>query len=158
MGPEARRFRAQTVGLYCKSPFMLFGHHFVLISLKLDSAASKGRSDDCGSLRVDGLDYIPCVPGITPIERDQKQKKDQRGFCHHSTARLLCPRRLRDKFDRDRDQFCINVLNGKTVISHKMWPSFLYPEDGYNAHMIDENLLRGPFLLSVSPLYTPECF
>ncbi|KAI0282242.1 hypothetical protein BC826DRAFT_922014, partial [Russula brevipes] len=27
--------------------------------------------------------------------------------------------------------------------------SFLYPENGYNPNVIDENLLRGPFILSV---------
>jgi hypothetical protein len=128
---------------------MFFGHCFVLIFLKLDNAARKGYSDNCRSLCENCLKYIPCIPDITLLKPNQK--KDQQGFCHHSTAHLLCPWHLRDKFDRDRDQFCSNVLNGKMVISHTTWPSFPYPEDGYNPLMIDENLLHGLFLLSVSP-------
>jgi hypothetical protein len=116
--------------------------------LKLDINASKGRSDDCGSLRETGLKYIPRMPGIPQLEPNAK--KDQRGFRHYSTARLLCPRHLRDKFDEDKDKFCTSVQNGTQLITHKSWPLFLYPEDGYDPDEIDKNLLRGPFLLAVS--------
>jgi hypothetical protein len=77
-------------------------------------------------------------------------RKDQRGFFHPSSARLLCPRSLRDDFDINMEDFCRDVQNGTIIISHDDWPTFLYPEDDYNADAIDENLLRGPFLLSVS--------
>lgn len=116
--------------------------------MKLDQIGTKGRSDDCGSLRENGIKYIPDIAGIAPLQ--PRTKKDQRGFTHHSTARLLCPRSLRDDFDKDRDGFCRDVENGTIIISHDDWPSFLYPEDDYNPDSIDENLLRGPFLLSVS--------
>lgn len=127
---------------------MLSDFRFMLTVRQLDKTASKGRSDDCGSLRDNGLKYIPHIPGIHQLEPNAK--KEQRGFRHHSTARLLCPRRLRDRFDEDRDKFCINVQNGTQPITHKSWPSFLYPEDGYDPNEIDKNLLRGPFLLAVS--------
>ena len=129
---------------------------FCLSSPKLDKAASKGRSDDCGSLRDNGIRYIPHIPGIPQLE--PSAKKDQRGFHHHSTARLLCPRRLRDKFDEDKDKFCASVQNGTQIITHKSWPSFLYPEDGYDPNEIDKNLLRGPFLLAVSWARSPKLF
>jgi hypothetical protein len=88
------------------------------------------------------------MPGIPQLEPNAK--KDQRGFRHYSTARLLCPRHLRDKFDEDKDKFCTSVQNGMQLITHKSWPLFLYPEDGYDPDEIDKNLLRGPFLLAVS--------
>ena len=46
-------------------------------------------------------------------------------------------------------RFCLDVGDGATIITADDWPSFLYPEDGYDPEAIDENLLRGPFLLSV---------
>ena len=126
----------------------------------------KGRSDDCATLREDAISYIRPVKDVAGVEDvpevDRKAKKDARGFRHHSsdsTARLLCPRHLRDKFDEDREKFCRDVENGKRVIIHDDWPAFLlltimtlYPEDasGYNPDAIDKGLLRGPFLVSVS--------
>ena len=48
------------------------------------------------------------------------------------------------------DGFCRDVQNGAILISHDDWPSFLYPQEDYDPDAIDTNLLRGPFLLSVS--------
>jgi hypothetical protein len=45
----------------------------------------------------------------------------------------------------DREGFCLNVQNDTRVIWNDDWPSYLYPEDGYNPDAIDNNLLRGPF-------------
>ena len=59
---------------------------------KLDHMSSRGRSNDCGSLYDNGLKYIPHVEGIPELE--PYVKKERRGFCHHSTARLLCPHHL----------------------------------------------------------------
>ena len=81
---------------------------------------------------------------------NRKANKETRGFSHHATARLLCPRRLRDKFDKDQEQFCRDVQNGDCTVTHNEWPSLLYPEDDYNPHVIDEKLLQSPFLVSVS--------
>jgi len=82
-------------------------------------------------------------------EVDRKAKKDTRGFCHPATARLLCPRFLRDELDNDREKFSRDVQNGNRIIIHDDWPSFLYPEDGFDPDAIDGGLLRGPFLVSV---------
>jgi hypothetical protein len=114
----------------------------------LDQAASKGRSDDCGTLREAAIGYIPPVEGIPTLDR--KANKELRGFCHHATARMLCPRSMRDEFDKDWEKFSRDVQNGKLLITEDGLPSFLYPETAYNSDALDENLLRGPFLLSVS--------
>jgi hypothetical protein len=76
-------------------------------------------------------------------------KKGYRGFYHPATARLLCPREMRDRFDQNPDDFCMAVLDGALKISHHDWPTFLYPEDGYKVEVIDHTLLQGPFLLAV---------
>jgi hypothetical protein len=119
----------------------------LFISFKIDATSTKGRSDDCGSLRNNALNYIPQIKDIPKIEH--KAKKEQRGFHHFATARLLCPCRLRESFDADMEGFCRSVQNGTLAITHNDWPSFLYPEDEYNADAIDEHLLHGPFLISV---------
>jgi hypothetical protein len=114
---------------------------------KVDRASTKGRSDDCGSLRDNGLKYIPRVAGIPELE--PHVKKERRGFLHHSTARLLCPRHLRDYFDADRERFCRQILEASLVVTHNDWPSFLFPNDSYNPNRIDEYLLRSSFMLAV---------
>ena len=114
----------------------------------MDNAANKGRSDDCGTLREAAIGYIRPVKDIPDLDR--KANKELRGFCHHATARLLCPRHLRDDFDEDWEKFCRDVQNGKRIITHDDLPSFLYPETDYNPDAIDETLLRSPFLVSVS--------
>ena len=109
-----------------------------------------------GSIRDAGIDYIRYpkdIPGVEEVPRiDSKDNKENRGFNHHATARLLCPRRIRDEFDADRDTFCRNVKDGKCKIKHNDYPSFLYPDDKYNPEALDENLLRGLFLVSVGNL------
>jgi len=104
--------------------------------------------DDCGSLRQNAISYIRPVKDIPVLDR--KADKETRGFCHHTTARLLCPRHLQDKFDKDRETFCHDVHNGDCAITHNEWPSFLYPEDDYNPNEMDKKLLQSPFLVSVS--------
>ena len=123
--------------------------------MKLVQRGSRGRSDNCGSLRDNGLKYIPRIAGISELEHDAKKNQagvlspfdSQAPLAHRRawTARLLCSRHLRDEFDMDREGFCRNVQNDTRVIWHDDWPSYLYPEDGYNPDTIDNNLLRGPF-------------
>jgi hypothetical protein len=49
-------------------------------------------------------------------------------------------------------RFCRDVQEGKISVVADDWPTFLYPEDGYDPNAIDVGLLQGPFLLSVSIL------
>jgi len=100
------------------------------------------------------MNYISPVKNILGLENismvEIKTGKENRGFNHYATARLLCPRDRRDDFDMDMEAFCRDVQNGNRAITHNTWPSFLYPEDAYNPEILDEGLLRGPFLVSVS--------
>ena len=107
-------------------------------------------------MRDTAIHYIPHVkdiPGVVDVPDLDPKKKDTRGFNHHASARMLCPQHLRDKFDEDQEKFCRGVKDGKIDILHNSWPSFLYPESGYNHEVVDGGLLRGPFLLSVN-IYT----
>ncbi|KAI0288389.1 hypothetical protein BC826DRAFT_971634 [Russula brevipes] len=112
----------------------------------LDSAAKKGRIDDCSSLRENRLKYIPRHEKYPEVVFGTK--KGDRGFYHLTTACLLCPRSLREQFDQAPDAFCKEVLSGIQVISHDDWPLFLYPEDGYEPEIVNHSLLQGPFLLA----------
>jgi len=116
---------------------------------KLEHAGNKARTEDFATLHKHAHRYIPSVEGYPAT--GHRENEDTRGFCHLAIARLLCPRQLRDRFDADKEGFSRDVQNGMLAITHNDWPSFLYPEDGYNPDAIDEGLLRGPFLLSVSP-------
>ena len=123
-------------------------------SHQLVQAGSKGCSDDMAGLCIVGINYIPPVRGVlgvkdVPVLIPSNDKSVHR-FNHHATARLLCPRSLRDEFDEDRERFCREVNKGKINISHDDWPSFLYEEDTYNPDALNEGLLHGPLLVSVS--------
>jgi hypothetical protein len=114
---------------------------------KIEAMGNKGCSDNCSSLCNNAIDYVPHIEDVPHIDR--KAKKEQRGFCHFTTAHLLCPRPLRDDFDADMEGFCRSVQNGTLVITHDDWPSFLYPENMYNPDALDEHLMHGAFLLLV---------
>jgi hypothetical protein len=113
---------------------------------KLEHAGNKDRTKDLAMIRKHGDRYIPSVYGYTGIGGT----KDN--LSHHdiTAARLLCPRRLRDWFDRDMEYFCDDIRNGDRPYPCSDWPSFLYPETIYNPDAVEKGLMRGPFLLSVS--------
>ena len=94
-----------------------------IIRRHLEQAANKGCSDDRGSLRENGLKYIPKVPGHPTL--DLNAKKEMRGFNHIPTGRLLCPRFRLGVFDDDPNAFCHGVLNGTRMITHDSddWPT-----------------------------------
>jgi hypothetical protein len=83
----------------------LISHSSILF--KIDATSNKGRWDDCSSLRNNALNYVPQIKDIPNIEH--KVKKEQRGFHHFVTMRLLCPQQLRENFDANMEGFCCNV-------------------------------------------------
>ncbi|KAL6308596.1 hypothetical protein BKA93DRAFT_725335 [Sparassis latifolia] len=104
-------------------------------------------------MRHEALHYVTPVPaqaGCDPIPRLEEldHPKHDRGWAQHLMARLLCPRSMLAEFDRDRNAFCRDVEEGIIPIDSCEWPSFLYPEDGYDPDNIDTNLLRSPFLVA----------
>jgi hypothetical protein len=116
------------LAIYVRSLDMYLISHSSIV--KIEATGNKGRSDDCGTLRNAALDYVPRIKDLHNIDRTVK--KEQRGFSHYMTARLLCPRQLRDKFDADMEGFCRSMQSGSFIITHDDWPSFLYPEDKYD--------------------------
>ena len=59
---------------------------------------------------------------------------------------------MRDIFDsvQDSERFCRDVQSGFLTITHHVWPSFLYPETGYDIDAQGKGLLQSPLLVSVS--------
>ncbi|KAH9924457.1 uncharacterized protein B0H18DRAFT_1211888 [Fomitopsis serialis] len=117
------------------------------INAVIDKAQNSGRTDDISRLKYELLYYLPRVNGIdTP---DPKLEKESRGWRCHATARMLCPRDLRDEFDADPEKFCQEVRNGarKLEINHDNWPTLAYSETEYNPENLDFGLLKSAFLL-----------
>ena len=69
---------------------------------QLNSAANSARQEDAGSLKYAAIDYLPPNPQSDRINPPiMKSVKCVRGFSHPTTARLLCPMKRVDEFDRD---------------------------------------------------------
>jgi hypothetical protein len=71
--------------------------------IQLGSAAGDARSEDCGSLKHNGIAYLPLDPEVDIIQPPicKEHTKAMRGFNHMITARLLCPKRYLWEFDND---------------------------------------------------------
>ena len=68
--------------------------------------ASRGRSDDTGSLKWKIATYMPEDPNTESVEppiteKPGYRKVNERGFNHKACALLLCPRPLLEQFDED---------------------------------------------------------
>jgi hypothetical protein len=68
-------------------------------------AANGARTDDTGSLKLIGLDYVlkdPLKDKIEPpIPRSRHSTKADRGWNNQTIARLFCPARSVTEFDAD---------------------------------------------------------
>jgi hypothetical protein len=112
---------------------------------------------------------LPCVldqPFLGTQINSKALTKSVRGFAHKATGRLLCPRVRRDEFDEDPEKyslyiifvhilmfllrFCQAVQSGSIAIKATDYPSFLYPEHGFDPEDIEQGLMRGPLLVKVS--------
>jgi len=70
----------------------------------MTQALGNARSDDCGSLREDGLAYVALEsPGklLQPPIAAKSPKSGIRGFNHLILGRLLCPIKYLAEFDED---------------------------------------------------------
>ena len=70
----------------------------------MNQALGGARSDDCGSLREDGIAYVsleisPTI--LTPAIPVKSPKAANRGFHHPILGRLLCPIKYINEFDAD---------------------------------------------------------
>ncbi|EIW77582.1 hypothetical protein CONPUDRAFT_75434 [Coniophora puteana RWD-64-598 SS2] len=101
-----------------------------------------GRSQDFGSVKYVGLSYITTTinaPIIPPFGGGGMKSKSDRGFNHPLTARLLCPRSERDRYDANPEQ--------KIPATHERMPSFLYPEHIYDPDNKRAGLFRSEILI-----------
>ncbi|TFY51238.1 hypothetical protein EVJ58_g10673 [Rhodofomes roseus] len=115
------------------------------ISNFIDRARSAARTDDISRLKYEALVHLPLVEGIDPP--GPKLSKTSRGWHCPATARMLCPRTMRDEFDADPAQFCAEVRNGQHTIDHDDWPTLVYSETEFDENNLDHGLLRSAFLL-----------
>ncbi|KAA1471035.1 hypothetical protein DENSPDRAFT_836974 [Dentipellis sp. KUC8613] len=118
---------------------------------RITQAANSARTDDAGSLRYVGLNYVPRElhkDALIPPIPKQATKAD-RGFNHPMLARLLCPRKLLEQFDEDPNKFIASVQNGSIIVAAWDWPAFLYEHETYDRSALDKGLCRGYFLLRV---------
>ncbi|KAF8171892.1 hypothetical protein BJ912DRAFT_1065937 [Pholiota molesta] len=111
----------------------------------LSAAANSARAEDTSSCRKAVPAYI--LPS-DHTDDDDLEKKSNRGWNNHYTARLLCPLKYLEEFDEDYDLFMGKVLDGTIRLKASQWPSFLYPSGAvYNSKCIDEGLFRGEVML-----------
>jgi hypothetical protein len=78
-------------------------------------AAGNARSDDCGSLRDDGLAYVALEMAektLQPPIAVKNMKAGTRGFKHPMLGRLLCPIKHLAEFDLDQATCVINYNLG----------------------------------------------
>ncbi|KZT01020.1 uncharacterized protein LAESUDRAFT_764058 [Laetiporus sulphureus 93-53] len=112
----------------------------------LSRKARSARTDDLSNVKKNILRFVPTIRNVPYI--DSEHPKEARGFHHFATARLLCPRRIREHFDEDPEKFCKDVLEGQIPIASTDLPSMVYPENGYNPCAVDENALKSDLLAS----------
>ncbi|KAH9920298.1 uncharacterized protein B0H18DRAFT_1106292 [Fomitopsis serialis] len=111
----------------------------------LDQANRNARTDDISRLRDNVMKYIYEVKGIQIP--DSGLDKVKRGWNCEATARMLCPRNLRDEFDADPKKFCQEVRNDRRLVDHDEWPTLAYSETEYDPDNLDWGLLKSPFLV-----------
>ncbi|KAF9220534.1 hypothetical protein BS17DRAFT_769318 [Gyrodon lividus] len=98
----------------------------------MGTAANGGRTDDTGSLKFDGLNYMlkdPTKDKIEPpIPRTRHSTKADRGWNNQTIARLLCPARNVWEFDLDPLAYMDLVRSGdrKKKPTATKFPSLLY--------------------------------
>ncbi|KAF8197841.1 hypothetical protein BJ912DRAFT_952284 [Pholiota molesta] len=112
----------------------------------LSQAACNSRADDTSSCRKATRVYISTICRMS--SRVTLEKKCDRGWNNLYTARLLCPLKYLDEFDKEPQTFMTDVLEGRIKIKASQWPSFLYPPDtSYDRDSLEDGLFRGKVLI-----------
>lgn len=115
----------------------------------LDSAAAQGRNDDTARLKAMTLTFMP-APVLTDMPEsllNSAAAKQERGWHHLRTARMLCPMALLSEFDSDPNTFSRKVRDGEIAISGDAFPLFLYDLSAFDPDDDEAGLLRGEILL-----------
>ncbi|KAF9470082.1 hypothetical protein BDN70DRAFT_940093 [Pholiota conissans] len=118
-----------------------FAHQIML-------AANSARAEDTSSCRKATPEYILSLKHTD--EERLMEKKSNRGWNNLITARLLCPFKRLEDFDKNPKLFMTNVNDMTTKIKASQWPSFLYAEDAvYDSQNIDKGLFRSNTMILV---------
>ncbi|OSC99225.1 hypothetical protein PYCCODRAFT_1480083 [Trametes coccinea BRFM310] len=122
-------------------------HHDLVIRIAqfMHTVAGKARGDDANRVKS----HIYRVAQWHKIDA-KLAHKNERGFKHLHTGRLLCPVTLLDEFDADPEWFCRAVRDlhdDRPWVTGDDWPLFLYDMDEYNPNDFKAGFLKGPLVL-----------
>ncbi|PPR02757.1 hypothetical protein CVT24_002090 [Panaeolus cyanescens] len=111
----------------------------------IDHFITDARSSDINILKKAIISYLPRNPLVDVIIPPlHETHKSERGFNHHATGAALCPIDYQEEYQNDPDDFNNRVNSGEVVITHRKWPSFLYPDDTkFNPNNYLKGLFRG---------------
>ncbi|KAF7984187.1 hypothetical protein HWV62_15954 [Athelia sp. TMB] len=110
--------------------------------VRLQKGVDKSRSEDTKGLKGVVIDWL-VKPGESvqpPIFRNNKQ---ERGFNHHLTGKMLCP----VNWDWNDPAVVEGLRSGATKILGVHWPLFLYENHAYDPSDPWKGLFRGSLLL-----------
>ncbi|GLB33255.1 hypothetical protein LshimejAT787_0101390 [Lyophyllum shimeji] len=113
----------------------------------MNKAAASARSDDTGSLRDAGLDYVELDRKLEPCIPPRSQKSLYRGFNNITLARLLCPIQAVAEFDKNPAETIAKLQDGRIQATADDIPAFLYPDNEFDPDDMDKGLLRGPLVV-----------
>ncbi|PPQ76750.1 hypothetical protein CVT24_012270 [Panaeolus cyanescens] len=150
--PRERQYYDQIVQLHPEMPEMprLFKYAStqaevaVTLANIIEFHMTESKNNDTNTLRYTIISYLPLNPKHDvvqpPISGDSKA---DRGFNHPATAAALTPLKYRSKFQRDQQAFMDMVNAGEVLITHKLWPSVMYPNNvQYDRNCISEELFQ----------------
>ncbi|KAK7461455.1 hypothetical protein VKT23_008632 [Stygiomarasmius scandens] len=100
----------------------------------LDACASAARTADTNLLQSKVLVYMlknPLRDALDPPLSSEEPSKANRGYKHDYTAKLLCPRKLRKGFLRDKSKVKKKMADGKSKVNNSSIPFFCYDQELY---------------------------
>lgn len=124
----------------------LDSNDFTKIADKITTGMSEQRSMDLSTVKHAGLAYVPFnMDGKfvfdPPIPKTED--KSNQGFNHPQLARLLCPRKKVEMFDRNPDAMMAGLQDGSIPATTFNWPTFFYEDGVYDPEDRLKGLFRG---------------
>jgi len=116
------------------------------------AGSSAARSEDISGLKDAALIYTArheLGEKLEPPIKLGSCKAGTRGHHHSQLSRLICPASFLADFDCEPEDFRKKLLQGKVLICARDWPSFFWPQNGYNPEHLFNGLLRNPVLILV---------
>ncbi|KAG1728839.1 uncharacterized protein EDB91DRAFT_1021024, partial [Suillus paluster] len=118
---------------------------------------SDGRSADLSSIKHKGLQYIGLnmysKADALDLPIPEVEDKSMRGLNHLQLARLLCPQKKLDWFDKDPDFAMATLQAGEITMTAYNWPTFFYEHDIYNSAEKTNGLFRNHIVVRLPWFY-----